>query len=90
MPGHSISTIWVLPYRYEFWDREFVKSCPIMGTAERNYFPPYFLAKNGLKTKKTEHFDRFFRFSFGGPDGGARPRSVTFLSTNDELNCMSF
>jgi len=40
-----------------------------METVERNYFPPYFLAKNGLKTKKTEHFDRFFRSSFGGPDG---------------------
>jgi hypothetical protein len=59
-----------LPFRYEFWDRGFVKSCPIMETAERNFFHPYFLAKNGLKTKITEHFDRLFCFSFGGPDGG--------------------
>ena len=29
-------------YRYEFWDRGFVKSCPIMGTAERNLFSPLF------------------------------------------------
>ena len=28
--------------RYEFWDRGFVKNCPIMKTAERNFISPLF------------------------------------------------
>jgi hypothetical protein len=43
MPRRSFPTdLGFIPYRNEFWDRGFVKNCPIIETAERNYFSPLF------------------------------------------------
>ena len=47
----------------------FVHRTPFNGTAERNYNSNRLRVKIGIKQKKTDLFDRFFRVVPGGPDG---------------------
>ena len=61
---------WVFPEAFEFWDREFVKKCPIMELAVRNYFcPPVFKDKLAKFNKRTALKWWFFCLFSCGPDG---------------------
>jgi hypothetical protein len=84
--GVAFQSIWLYLKHYEFRDRGFIKKCPIMETAVRNYFLPLFSRENGQNlTKKPPFWGSFFVYALRSRRGSA-PRSVTIFPISDKVN----